>query len=100
MQGEFHLLLVTRASSLHFFVCGMYNRVLDETRFQSANITDIVVCIPGTRRWVMSIECAEFKRCVNFFKTQRRPPLSCKMFQPVLRTFTLFQGHGDVGIIH
>ena len=67
MQGEFHLLLVTRASSLHFFVCGMYNRVLDETRFQSANNKDIVVCIPGTRRWVMSIECAEFKSMCQFF---------------------------------
>ena len=49
-----------------FFVCGMYNRVLDETRFQSANITDIVVCIPGTRKWVMSIECAEFKSMCQF----------------------------------
>ena len=43
-------LLVTRASSLRF-LCGMYNRVLDETRFQSANSTVIVVCIPGTKKW-------------------------------------------------
>ena len=27
------------------------NRVLDEARFQSANIIVIVVCNPGTKRW-------------------------------------------------
>ena len=49
--GRISLTLGHACKFITFFVCGMYNRVLDETRFQSANITVIVVCIPGTKRW-------------------------------------------------
>ena len=47
--GRISLTLGHACMCITFFVA--CNRVLDETRFQSANITVIVVCIPGTKRW-------------------------------------------------